>query len=172
MADKPRYQRITAVFRDVPDAAAAYMWLHSHFDKRHILVLLPDKVRDAFHASIKDNLDQSDLDSIPESEEAGRHGVIIGAGLFALAGLALTGLGLLAAGPITAALGGGISGAMIGGLIGGLVGFGFPEASAQAYEKALKDGYIAIGVLIHEEQQVKLVIEQFQRLHGEHIITI
>jgi len=172
MADKPLFQRITAVFRNVPDAAAAYMWLHGHFDKNHILVLLPDRERDAFHASIKDNLNQSDLDSLPESEESGAAGVIIGAGLFALAGLALTGLGLLAAGPITAALGGGISGAMIGGLVGGLVGFGFPEASAHAYEKALKDGCIAIGVMIHDDQQVKLVSEQFQRLHGENIITI
>lgn len=172
MSESPIGHRITAVFEKLPDAAAAYIWLHQHFDKNHIFVLLSEQVQHPFNEAIRESLNQTDIQSSPESEVSAASGVVIGAGAFVLAGLALSGTGLLAAGPLTAALVGGAGGAIFGGMIGGLVGFGFPSASAHAYEALLKEGHIALAVRVHDQQQIKLVIEAFRNRNGEHIMTI
>jgi uncharacterized membrane protein len=172
MAEHTFAQKISAVFRNVHDAAAAYMWLRSRYDENHISVLLPDKNRDAFHLAVRDHHVDSELDSTTKTEASGAAGVVMGAGLFALAGLALSGVGLLVAGPLAAALAGGAAGAMVGGLYGGLVGLGFPEDSARAYEKAIQEGAIAIVIMTHNDQEVRLVTKRFQSLRGEHIITV
>lgn len=73
---------------------------------------------------------------------AGGIGALVG-GLAAVASLALPGVGVLAAGPIAAALGGGTVGAASGGLVGALIGFGIPEPQAKQYAEAvLNDGLI------------------------------
>jgi hypothetical protein len=54
----------------------------------------------------------------------------IAAGLAAVGALAIPGVGILAAGPIVAALAGAAAGGAAGGLIGGLIGLGIPEHEA------------------------------------------
>lgn len=68
------------------------------------------------------------------------------AGLTAVGAIATGGVGLLAAGPIVAALAGAGAGAAAGGLIGGLVGLGIPEHQAKLYEGQIKKGGTLVAV--------------------------
>ena len=82
----------------------------------------------------------------------------IGASLVALGTLAVPGLGLVAAGPIVAALSGLGAGAAAGGLVGGLVGLGVPEHEAKFYDEEVRKGGILVGVYAHGDR-VKLARE-------------
>jgi hypothetical protein len=82
----------------------------------------------------------------------------VAAGLVALGTLAVPGVGLVAAGPIVAALSGLGAGAAAGGLVGGLVGLGVPEHEAKFYDEELRKGGILVGVYAHGDR-VKLARE-------------
>jgi uncharacterized membrane protein len=75
------------------------------------------------------------------------------------------------AGPLAAAFAGGGAGAVAGGLIGGLVGYGIPESNAKAYEEALRNGGVAIGVIPRDSEDASIIKDEFERLHGENIIS-
>jgi hypothetical protein len=104
----------------------------------------------------------------------GAIGTAVGATLAAVAAIGTTvvlpiGLGLVVAGPLVAALAGGGAGAAAGGLIGALVGMGIPESNAQAYEDALRNGGIAIGVVPRNSAEASAIQKKFKSLHGENI---
>lgn len=71
----------------------------------------------------------------------------LGGGLVALAAVAVPGVGLLAAGPLLALLGGAGAGAAGGGFIGLLVGAGLSEEEAHLYKGRLEKGDILVGIL-------------------------
>lgn len=81
----------------------------------------------------------------------------IGATAVAAAGIAIPGIGFLAAGPIMTALAGLGAGAATGGLIGGLAGLGVPEHEAKLYEEIVKDGGVLVGVSTHDDARKRLV---------------
>jgi len=166
------HHRLTAVFRDVSDAAAAYRWARQNFDERHVSVLFSEETSEAFHRAVHNTHLETDRRSSAEAETTGAAGVAVGAGLFALAGAALAGVGLVAAGPIAAALAGGTVGAMVGPLVGGLVGYGFPELSARAYEEAIHKGAVAVGVMTPDDRVVSVAADRFRQLHGEQILSL
>ena len=60
--------------------------------------------------------------------------------------ITIPGVGIVAAGPIFAALAGAGAGAAIGGLTGGLIGLGMPEHEAKFYEGEVKEGGILLAV--------------------------
>ena len=103
----------------------------------------------------------------------GAIGTAVGATLAAVAAIGTSimvpGLGLIVAGPLAAALAGAGAGAVTGGLIGALVGMGIPESNAQAYEEALRQGGVVIGVVPHNDEDSKRIKEDFQNLHGENV---
>lgn len=68
------------------------------------------------------------------------------AGFTAVGALATTGVGLLAAGPIVAALAGAGAGAAAGGVVGGLIGLGIPENEIKRYEEHLEEGAVLLTV--------------------------
>jgi hypothetical protein len=76
----------------------------------------------------------------------------IAAGLVSVGIIALPGIGLVAAGPIIAALAGAGAGGAAGGLIGGLVGAGIPEHEATFYSEELNRGGILVGVYSHDDR--------------------
>ena len=92
----------------------------------------------------------------------------LAASLMAVGAVAAPGVGLLAAGPIVAALAGAGAGGTVGGIIGGLVGLGIPEHTAKAVSEELKRGALLIGVLAHEERsdRIKKVLKE---TGGQHI---
>lgn len=64
----------------------------------------------------------------------------------------IPGIGLIAAGPIAATLGGAAAGAATGGLIGALLSAGLPEEKARAYENQIEAGDTLVSVTVPEER--------------------
>jgi hypothetical protein len=92
----------------------------------------------------------------------------IAAGLTAIASLSVPGLGLIAAGPLLAALTGAGAGAAVGGLAGGLIGLGIPEHEARLHATAVESGAILIGVFAHDDR-VARAKEILRSTGGEHV---
>ena len=116
--------------------------------------------RDAVSVAMKDTTDSAGL-----SESTGAHdlsaegatsGLLSGAGVGALVGLALVGSSLilpgigtfLIGGPLAAALTGAGIGAASGGLIGGLIGSGIPEEDAKHFSTGLETGRIVVSAQV------------------------
>jgi hypothetical protein len=93
---------------------------------------------DAGHAA-----DGSYLGAAAGSMMGGAAGWALGLGALAIPGVGP----LLAAGPIIGALTGFAAGAGAGGLLGMLVGSGIPDEHAAHYDRAVREGKIAIAVL-------------------------
>jgi hypothetical protein len=177
MASKTNQPKmITAVFRDRFDAIDAFEWLQNRgYRENQLSVLMSDQTRTYLHEQHEGEKIKTGTKVAEGVATGGAIGTAVGAGLAALAAvgtsLILPGLGLVIAGPLAVALAGGGAGAVAGGLIGGLVGLGIPESNAKAYEEALKNGGVAIGVVPNDRQEANLIREEFERLNGENIIT-
>ena len=121
-------------------------------DRESISVAMKD-VREA--SEISDATGVSDL-----SDEGATAGLVSGAGVGALIGIALVGsnvllpgLGtVLIGGPIAAALTGAGIGAASGGLIGGLIGAGIPEEEAKHFSAGIERGGIFVSANVSEAQ--------------------
>lgn len=70
----------------------------------------------------------------------------LAAGLTSVAAITVPGVGVVAAGPITAALTGAGAGAAAGGGLGALVGAGIKEEKLAVYEKEIQEGGILVCV--------------------------
>ena len=83
------------------------------------------------------------------------------AGLLAVGSVAIPGVGLLAAGPIAAALAGAGAGGLAGGLLGALTSAGVPEDVAPYYERGLSEGGVVVAVSAHpgQEAQVQQILQ-------------
>ncbi|WP_437739534.1 hypothetical protein WME73_28370 [Sorangium sp. So ce302] len=73
------------------------------------------------------------------------------------AGAAFPGLGLVAAGPIEAALAGAGAGGAAGGLVDALVSAGIPEHRASIYDSGLRQGAILVGVNASSERDAEIL---------------
>ena len=168
---------VTAVFRHRPEAEAAYDWLIAQgYTASHINVLMSDHTRTKFYSGKEEEKPISAGTHMAEGvATGGTIGTAIGAtvGIIAAIGTSvlIPGLGMIVAGPLVAGLAGGGAGAVAGGLVGGLIGLGIPESNAKAYEQALKEGGIAIGVIPHTSADRSKISEKFEKLHGENIVT-
>jgi Heat induced stress protein YflT domain len=126
--------------------------LDDGIDRDSISIAMKD-VREA--TSLSEDTGANDL-----SAEGATAGVVSGAGVGALVGLAmvgstvlLPGIGtFLIGGPIAAALTGAGIGAVSGGLIGGLIGAGIPEEEAHHYAAGIERGGIFVSAHIPENQ--------------------
>ena len=90
------------------------------------------------------------------------------AAIAAGASIALPGLGLIAIGPLAAAIAGASAGAAGGGLMGGLFGWGIPEEQVKDYEEGLRKGGIVVSVRARNAAEA-LEIEKNWRSHGGQI---
>jgi hypothetical protein len=178
MAEKR--QMVTAVFRDRLNAERAFDALHSRgYSDAEINVLMSDKTRSTYYSG----------KSQPGTLQAGNHageglgiggaiGTAVGATLGAIALIgstialpAIGPAGLFIAGPLAGALAGGGAGAVAGGLIGVLVGWGIPEDNARAYEVALRDGGVVLGVHPRDDNEAGKIRLEFKNLGGEDVFT-
>ncbi|WP_437790985.1 hypothetical protein [Sorangium sp. So ce693] len=71
--------------------------------------------------------------------------------------VAFPGLGLVAAGPIKAALAGAGAGGAAGGLVDALVDAGIPEHRASIYDSGLRQGAILVGVMASSERDAEIL---------------
>src|SRR5437764_4324232 len=136
---------------------------------------MSDKTRSANYASA-DTGERHEAGTMATEGMAvgGAVGTAVGATLAAVAAaatvttLAIPGFGLVA-GPIVAALAGGGAGAVTGGLIGALIGAGMTEQNAQAYEEALRNGGVALGVVPRNSDHADDIEKKFRELGGENV---
>jgi hypothetical protein len=113
------------------------------FAKERISVLFAGKHRDQHFGDVPPGSNQGS--NVGEGAAiGGMFGAIVG-GFAAIASLAIPG-GILVAGPIAAAIGGGAVGLAGGSLLGALVGAGIPEQEARYYEQELERGGILVSV--------------------------
>jgi len=167
---------VTAVFRDRFDAERAFDYLHAKgYMDSEINVLMSDKTRSTFYPMA--NKDETKHEAGSKATEGmgvgGAIGTAVGAAIAAVAAIgtsiAIPGLGLIVAGPIAAAFAGGGAGAVTGGLLGGLIGAGMTEQNAQAYDEALRNGGVALGVVPHNNDDESDIEKKFREFNGENV---
>jgi len=184
MAETKKRDMITAVFRDRMNADSAWSWLNANgYSPNEINMLMSESTKARYLAD-HDHEHEAVGASTHVAEGAaigGAVGTAIGATAAAIAAIGtavffpplgwIIGSSWLA-GPIAGALAGGGAGAVTGGVIGGLIGLGIPESNARAYEEALRDGGIVIGVTPHNSDDASRIKDKFQELHGDNVISI
>lgn len=153
---------ISGAFDSTLKARAAIADLHKlRVRPEAISVLLPEGQRDDF-ARIDDST------KAPEGAAlGGAAGVALGAlaaGLTAVATVVVPGVGILAAGPIVAALAGAGAGGAVGGAVGGLIGLGIPEHEAKFHTDILKNGGTVLVVSTDNKEEQKAAQEVFAQL--------
>jgi hypothetical protein len=177
MADQEKKRMVTAVFRDRTNANRVYTWLRDRgYTSDEINVLMSDQTRAAYATADDDELVSSSTHAAEGMATGGAIGTAVGANLAAIAAIGTTvvipGLGLVVAGPILAAFAGAGAGAVAGGLIGGLIGLGIPESNAHAYEQALREGGVIIGVHPHSGDETDKILDHFEKHQGENVVVI
>jgi hypothetical protein len=76
----------------------------------------------------------------------------LAAGLVAVGTISTGGAGIVAAGPLVAALAGAGAGGAAGTVVGGLLGMGIPEHEAKLVEEELARGKVLLGVKAHDDR--------------------
>jgi len=148
-----------------------FEWLRNRgYTAPEINVLMSESTRAAYLADEKEGKFSAGSAATEGMGVGGAIGTAVGATIAAILAIGssvlIPGLGVVA-GPIAAAFAGGGAGAVTGGVIGGLVGLGIPEPSAQAYQEALREGGVVIGVVPHSEDEVSEIKSVFESHHGE-----
>ncbi len=170
-------QMVTAVFRDRASADAAFDWLHTiGYNNSEVNVLMSDKTRRMHYsddANVKVNAGSKAAEGMGIG---GAIGTAVGAGIAAIAAIGTSlvipglGLGLVVAGPLAAAFAGAGAGAVTGGLVGALVGWGIPEDNAKAYQEALKDGGVVMGVTARNSRDASNIKAKFEELRANDVL--
>ncbi len=175
MAEK-KQKMVTAVFRDRNDSEQAFDYLyHLGYTDQEINVLMSDRTHSTLLGQ-SPRSQQSTRRARKPNEGMGIGGAIgtaVGATLAAVAAIgtsiALPGIGLIIAGPLAAAFAGGGAGAVAGGAIGALAGAGFTQQNAEAYDEALREGGVVLGVVPLNREHAKAIEERFRELNGENV---
>lgn len=147
---------VTALFKNRTEASSAVDGLLAQgILKNDISVLMADSTR-AKEFAVEVN------SKAPEGAASGAAiggtlGAVI-AGLTAVGTVALTGgAGIVAAGPLVAALAGAGAGAAAGGITGGLIGLGFDENEAKLVDKDLENGSILVAAEVPDNKKEHIV---------------
>jgi hypothetical protein len=172
-----RDKMVTAVFLDRLDAEQALDFLHARgYDRNAINVLMSDKTA-PLGASAEHPPHPANSAVAEGMSLGGVIGTAVGATVAAVAAIGTSiaipftgGASLILAGPIAAALAGGGAGAVTGGVLGALIGAGIPEANAEAYQEALRNGGVVIGVVPRSEDDAREIQERFKQLRGESVL--
>jgi hypothetical protein len=174
MATK-REKMVTAVFRDRLHAQAAFDWLHEQgYTSNDISILMSDKTRAAYFPHEGERPMTADTKVAEGVAAGGAIGTAVGATLAAVLAIGTTvavpGLGIFVAGPLAYAFAGAGAGAVTGGIIGGLVGLGIPEANANAYQEAIREGGVLIGVVPKSGEDASRIKKYFEEHQGESVV--
>lgn len=146
-------KNIAGIFYDRTEANRAVAdLLNRGFLKDDISLLMSEEARKRhFH----------DVDHSEELAKGGMLGATFGgvlgalvAGLTAVGSLSIPGIGLLAAGPIVAALAGAGAGAAVGGLSGALIAAGFSASEAKYFEDQIRKGNVVLIVRTDNENEM------------------
>lgn len=168
-----RKKMVTALFRDHNEGQEAFQRLLDRgYASSEINVLMSDATRAHYYGVEEHAPVRAGTEAVEGMGIGGAIGTAVGAAVAAVlavgTSLAVPGLGLVVAGPLAAAFAGGGAGAVAGGLIGALVGLGIPEPNVRAYQDALRDGGLVLGVEPHGAD-VEAIEQIFEALHGENV---
>jgi len=159
-------KEVSALYNDVTSAERAVSGLvAAGFAQSEISVLMSEQTHGR-HFGIK-----AGTKAAEGAASGGAIGGALGAlaaGLAAVGLVAIPGVGLIAAGPLVAALAGAGAGAAAGGLTGGLIGMGVPEHEAKLYGERIAHGSILVGVRA-EGDAAKRATEIFKQTNGTSI---
>lgn len=134
------------------------------FSKDDISLIMSEATRDRIFSSTDDEANRVAKGGLTGAAFGGALGAIL-AGLTTVGIIIAPGAGLLAVGPVVAALSGAGAGAAVGGLSGALISAGFAADEANRFEEELKRGKAV--VLVHTSDDRKAVIaESVLRISG------
>jgi hypothetical protein len=142
---------VTGLFSDASDVERAYRSVVARgYDGADVNVLMSDATRQR----VLEHEPQVSAELTKKSAEGGalggpaggRIGIAISIAAAVGAALVVPALGLVAAGPIAAALTGAGAAGLAAGLIGALGDWGVPEERVRRYEAAIRDGGILMAV--------------------------
>lgn len=149
-------------FRSFSQASDAIHQIEAAGVAHHNISLIgPERARDEF-AQIEKKTKAGEGAGI-----GGAAGIAIGAlaaGLTAVASIAIPGVGILAAGPLVAALAGAGAGGVAGGVVGSLIGLGLPEHEAHFNTAVLKEGGYIVAVTTDDSRERKIASDVLNRL--------
>ena len=166
---------VTGIFPDSEAAERAYRAVVERgYDEDEVNVVMSDDTRQRYFA--KDRPVETDM--AKKSAEGGELGdgpkgphVGIAISILAAVGAALVvpALGLVAAGPIAAALTGAGAAGLAATLVGVLHNWGLPEERVSAYEAEIKDGGILIGVKTKSPDDARALARHWETLGARHV---
>lgn len=172
-ADETRAKVVTGAFATRREAQRAVDRLvDAGFRRESISVLMsPEKRAEPAATGPQSELAASSNRAAEGATAGGTIGGTLGAivgGLAAVGSIAIPGVGLVAAGPIVAALAGAGAGGAAGGLIGALVGLGITESEAADLRDRLREGRIVVCV----ETTIERAARAIAILRGEGSVEI
>ena len=172
----PRTDMMTGLFRDRASAEEAYETLRTRgYGEQDINILMTDDTRKQWYPGDKSDTALGAKAGTKAMAGAGVGGAIgttvgaLAAVLAATATLAIPGIGLLAAGPVAAALVGAGAGGVTGGVIGAMVGAGIPDDRAKLYDEELKRGGMVMGITPRSDEDATYLEDEWKQSRGEHI---
>jgi hypothetical protein len=173
---KDKRQMVSAVFRDRVNAERAFDRIRAlGYTDSEINVLMSDKTRSTYYSGAQKEKLQAGSHVAEGTGVGGTIGTVVGAALGAAVAvgtsLVLPGLGWVVAGPLALGLAGAGAGAISGGIVGALVGWGIPEDNARAYEAALKQGGIVLGVQARSSDEANRLKKEMDALGGEDVFV-
>ena len=160
---------IIATYETVPAANRAVSRLfEERFEHQQISMMVSDATREKHLA----------IEHATKAPEGASAGALIGgtlgaiaAGLTAVAGIVIPGVGLAISGPIAAALAGLGAGGAAGGLLGGLVGLGFTETEAKVVEDAVKNGNVVVSITVDGSDRASVAEGVFKSTSAQSVAT-
>lgn len=129
--------------------------LSEGFSNSDISLLMTEATRDKLFSSTDDEAERVAKGGLAGAAIGGTLGALL-AGLTAVGVIFLPGVGLLAVGPVVAALSGAGVGATVGGLSGALISSGFAADEANRFEEELKRGKAV--VIVHTTDENKAAV--------------
>lgn len=162
-------QQMTARFAKVSDASkAADELVDAGIPSEDITAITSDTVAQE-HFKIKEGSKVGEGAAIGAGTGGALGALIIGS--TSVGALVTGGVGLVAAGPIIAALAGAGAGAAAGGTVGGLIGLAVPEHEVEEYEESLGRGSVVLSVQVPADRK-SAVDRIFRRNNAEHVSVL
>lgn len=160
---------VTGLFDSPRDAGAAIRMLEAKGVKPDAISLLANESvsREAFEIDTHSKLPEG---TAIGASGGGAIGALI-AGFTAVGTLATGGAGLIAAGPLVAALMGAGAGAAGGGVVGAAIGAAVPEHEVKVTEDAIAKGSVLVGVECGDDETKSLAEDIFERLDARKVAT-
>ncbi|HCT46224.1 MAG: hypothetical protein CMJ35_09725 [Phycisphaerae bacterium] len=158
---------ITATFESSHNAAGALESLVSKgFDSGDISLIASEEFdRENFGVETHSKL----AEGAAIGAGVGGAAVALVAGLTTVGAVATGGVGIVAAGPLVAALAGAGAGAAGGSVLGGLVGAAIPEHEIKHYEDAIEKGHVLVGVNCNDSDRCDAARDIFEQFNASKV---